>query len=194
MKDGEEDMGLMANEPTEVADYIATHDLDIHDLMRTMHEATDTSFVMTVVAKVENWLAGAIQAKMRADLSKNLTDRLFNPNGPLDRLAAKVDVAFAFDVIDETTFTDLKAIKDMRNAFAHSPTMLHFGSAAIGPMIERLSGWSKDVDGRDLFVARVQAAFTIFQEQIKRAALVKAVRDAVATRRKTGGELATPTA
>jgi hypothetical protein len=94
--------------------------------------------------------------KMRT-LSEAKAKRIFN--GPLGRLAAKIDVAYAFELIDDDLYEDLTAIKDIRNEFAHSVTQVSFDSLEVLKVMKKFRGWSdKDVE---------HAAFHFFNERVK---------------------------
>lgn len=64
---------------------------------------------------------------MRA-LSNNMAERIFDGYGPLSTFSAKIDVAFALDLIDADVHRDLRTIKDIRNCFAHT-THSYFSAA-----------------------------------------------------------------
>ncbi len=55
-----------------------------------------------------------------------LQDALFENRGPLQDFSARIQVAFALNLIDRGTFVDLNALRDIRNAFAHTPEALDF--------------------------------------------------------------------
>src|SRR5688572_12782355 len=118
-------------------------EIDFNAIIRRMAKDTETAFALVLAARVEEWLQGALEGSMR-ELSSRHKDRLFSGYGPLSTFSAKIDVAFAFNLFGEETFNDLRAIKDIRNAFAHSVEVVHFGSPAVRPMMQRLAGWTKE--------------------------------------------------
>lgn len=107
--------------------------------------------VLATVAFVESLLAKALLEKMISPLSENVKEDLFDGYGPLHELAAKIDIAFALGIINQTTKTDLHALKYIRNDFAHSTSPLHFNSPALEKSCQRLRGWHKGCDGNALF-------------------------------------------
>ncbi len=48
-----------------------------------------------------------------------------------------------FRLLDEATYKDLLAIKDIRNRFAHTSRFVNFRSEEINTACKRLSGWQK---------------------------------------------------
>jgi DNA-binding MltR family transcriptional regulator len=87
-------------------------------------------------------------------LSNNKAERIFN--GPLRSFAAKIDVAYAFELIDDELHDDLTIIRDIRNAFAHSVVETNFESAKIVDLVQRLKRQEAPLD-----------AFSFFQRRIK---------------------------
>jgi hypothetical protein len=63
-------------------------------LLRTMH----TGVVLQCAAVLENNLERAFKKKMRP-LSKKMEKRLYDSYGPVSTFAAKIDFAFAFEII-----------------------------------------------------------------------------------------------
>lgn len=93
---------------------------------------------------------------------------MFSGYGPLSTFSAKIEIAYAFDLFEADMFRDLKAIKDIRNAFAHSKDVVHFGSTSLQPLFQKLTDWTKDTNPKEIFVARIKAAMEIFQDHIQR--------------------------
>ncbi|MBB5046919.1 DNA-binding MltR family transcriptional regulator [Rhodopseudomonas rhenobacensis] len=76
-------------------------------------------------------LRGAILAKMKPGLSKEKQERLFGGLKPLSEFAAKIDVAYALEVIDDDVYVKLMAIKNIRNRMAHEPKEYTFFSGDL---------------------------------------------------------------
>jgi DNA-binding MltR family transcriptional regulator len=104
---------------------------------------------------------------MRSDLSSTLSDRLFKHYGPLKTFSGKIDIAYAFSIIDTETFGDLKAIKDIRNKFAHSTKIVQFSNPEVRPLIQKLSGWTAEAKQIDLFLDRCKACVDKFKPLVK---------------------------
>jgi len=134
----------------------------------------ETTVVITSVSRLEDWVKAAIKAKTR-DLSSKLEERLFSGYGPLNSFSGKIDVAYAFSIIEMDIYNDLRALKDIRNTFAHSMDNLHLNSPAIAPMLRRLTGWTKAADARKLFNERVSACVDALEVPLNDKALINAL-------------------
>jgi DNA-binding MltR family transcriptional regulator len=66
----------------------------------------------------------------------------------------KVEILFLFEQIDEILFHDLMAIKDVRNAFAHTTRYVSFSDEEIAEKCRRLSTWAAGADPEDCFYQR----------------------------------------
>jgi hypothetical protein len=151
--------------------------LDITATIQEMSRHTDTAAAVVLVSRVEDWLGEAIKTKMRPDLSAKLRERLFAGYGPLSTFSARIDLAYALSMIDTEIYNDLRAIKDIRNKFAHAINVIHFASPELAPDIQKLTGWKRDCKPISLFVDRCKACIDACKPLIEHAALVQAVKD-----------------
>jgi len=119
-----------------------------------LSEYSETTVAVVFASRVEDALEYGIKAKMRADLSSSLSDRLFKHYGPLTTFSGKIDIAHAFSVIGAESYSDLRAIKDIRNRFAHSKNVMRFDSPEIAPLLQKLSGWTAKAKRMELFMER----------------------------------------
>jgi DNA-binding MltR family transcriptional regulator len=94
-------------------------------------------------------------------LSNNKAERIFN--GPLRSFAAKIDVAYAFELIDDELYDDLTIIRDIRNGFAHSVTETDFGSSEIVELVQKFKRRDPSVDAFSFFQQRIESC----SDQIK---------------------------
>ncbi|MEA2893501.1 MAG: hypothetical protein QOI05_4294 [Bradyrhizobium sp.] len=94
--------------------------------------------VLTSITVIEELLEAALMARMMP-LTKKLRARLFDGYGPLNTLAAKADVAYAFHILSERDYDDMQIIRKIRNEFAHSREPLGFEVKRIEQMVSRLS-------------------------------------------------------
>ena len=78
-------------------------------------------------ASLDDSLKGLIEAKF-PNLSNTLREKLFEGYGALSSFSVRIDVAFAFGIISADIKSDLEALRQMRNAFAHSPESLSLKS------------------------------------------------------------------
>jgi len=78
---------------------------------------------------------------------------------PLSSFASKIDIAFAFSIIDDETFADLKVIRELRNAFAHPHPHLELKAPRLDEpylvkIAAKFSGYKKDVHPALQFIER----------------------------------------
>lgn len=111
--------------------------IPVSEWEQIMHPLADTSIVIMSVTVLEGWVETVIKTKMRG-LSNSLHERIFRGYGPLSSFSAKIDVGFALGLFDEAIHRDLRALKDIRNAFAHTSSPMHFKSAALAPEFQKL--------------------------------------------------------
>ncbi len=100
-------------------------------------------------------------------LSNTRAAKIFDGLGPLSRFSAKIEVAYIFRLLDEATYKDLLAIKDIRNRFAHTSRFVNFSSEEIKTACQRLSGWHKDADNQNLYWEKTKACIDKMNEKIK---------------------------
>lgn len=74
--------------------------------------------VLVAAAALDGVLRNLLLVVMRG-LSNNKAEQIFGSHRPLYHLSPKIDIAYAFEVIDEDLYSDLRIIKDIRNKFAH---------------------------------------------------------------------------
>lgn len=54
-------------------------------------------------------------------INAKLRKGIFNGYGPLASFSARIDVAYALGIIDQSLFKLLHAVRELRNSLAHSP-------------------------------------------------------------------------
>jgi DNA-binding MltR family transcriptional regulator len=114
---------------------------DIGDLLERAPGWVDrgqTTTVLTSVAMLEEALEAALISRMRP-LTKKMRDRLFEGYGPISSFAARVDIAYAIEIISEEDYKALLIIKSIRNKFAHSNEALGFDREDIASLAKRLN-------------------------------------------------------
>lgn len=89
---------------------------------------------------LEEALQIRIETKMRTDLSDDEHGQIFDVDrrGILASFGSRILVAYALKLFGPKTFSDLKQIKLIRNAFAHSLLPLHFEHPEIKALCESL--------------------------------------------------------
>ena len=90
---------------------------------------SQAGWVLVTAALFADSLERLLLTKMRT-LSNKKAKQMFK-NGPLRNLAAKIDLAWAFELVDDPVHHDLTVIRDIRNEFAHSITAVNFDSPEV---------------------------------------------------------------
>jgi hypothetical protein len=125
---------------------------------------------------VEDWLQKLLIHHMRP-LSNTMLQRLFEGYGPVSSFSGRADIAFAFDLISEEVFQDLRIIKDIRNQFAHTVDPVHFDSKEIVESCRRFTSWREGVDNEHLFYERAAWCAMQMQHRIEKSLLANALSD-----------------
>jgi DNA-binding MltR family transcriptional regulator len=68
---------------------------------------------------LDHELRKALLTKMRS-LSLKKEERIFDGFGPLGEFAAKIELAYALNLLSDPIYGDLRIIKKIRDHFAHS--------------------------------------------------------------------------
>lgn len=110
---------------------------DLAKLLLEVRDMEDRAAVIVSVSLLENALEDMLR-EHTSDLSKSEKRKLFDANGPLATLASKILIARAFRLIDKDWAKDLDKIREIRNAFAHSPFSLSFKTKEITTSIASL--------------------------------------------------------
>ena len=144
---------------------------DLGALIEEFSPETDSRNAIFTATLLEDELQRLLPTFMPT-ISDMLASRIFDDYGPLNSFVAKIDMARALDLIDSGTYTDLRAIQVIRNAFAHPTERLTFKSPEIARRGISLSGWRSGCDLRELFEER--AYNTMAAMGIKADALTRA--------------------
>jgi DNA-binding MltR family transcriptional regulator len=150
---------------------------ELMGVLRDSAQRSETAHAVVAAARVENWLQAAILTRMRAGLSKTVRERLFKGYGPLSSFSGKIDIAYAFSMFGPQTYNDLRAIKDIRNTFAHSNKEIHFRSDIVMRNVQKLTGWTKEADPINLFFERCKAGI----DELKKHSSTDAMTQALTT-------------
>jgi hypothetical protein len=87
--------------------------------VRISTRLSHTAVVVTAAAILEDVLEQCLKKKMRP-LKSSKERRLFAAYGPISTFAAKIDLAYAFDITTDDIDRELQLIRKIRNAFSHS--------------------------------------------------------------------------
>lgn len=104
-------------------------------------------------ALLEGLLEEVIKEQL-VSLSKTMTERIFEGYGPLATFAAKIDIAFALGLASDQMRTEMNNIKDIRNKFAHSRSILSFDAPELEKLIIKLK--KPDDKGKDAIVVYME--------------------------------------
>jgi DNA-binding MltR family transcriptional regulator len=132
---------------------VTIREIDVGTVIRELRTKSQAGTVLVSAAVIDDSLQKLLLTKMRT-LSNNKAIRIFK--GPLRSFTAKIDVAYAFELIDDELYDDLTIIRDIRNEFAHSVTETDFDRREIVELIQKFKGRDASVD-----------AFSFFQQRIK---------------------------
>jgi DNA-binding MltR family transcriptional regulator len=133
---------------------VAIREIDIATVIRELSEKSQAGTVLVSAALIDEHLQRLLLTKMRS-LSNTKAERIFN--GPLRSLAAKIDVAYAFELIDDELHDDLTIIRDIRNEFAHSVVETNFGSVKIVELVQRFKRQEALLDVFSFFQRRIKS-------------------------------------
>ena len=103
---------------------------------------------------------------------------LFEDNGPLQPFGARIQLGYAMGIYGVGVLQDLSAMKEIRNAFAHSAEPLDFGNSDVArlsgafnfPKRATFKGRPKAATPRELYVATVELVTDTLLEDMSRRA------------------------
>lgn len=119
-----------------------------HDLLRAVQGALISdqgSKAILQAARLEKQLQLLLMTLM-PKASKTLKDKLFDYPGALSTFSSKIELCFAMNLISAQLQADLHALRNIRNAFAHSVAVLDLRSEEIVKHLSKLSGWKNGTD------------------------------------------------
>ncbi|MFN3931828.1 MAG: MltR family transcriptional regulator [Brevundimonas sp.] len=93
-------------------------------------KGSDLEAVIISVSLIENALERTIRDRFR-ELSQPEVDDLFSGTGALSSLSAKIHIGYAIGILGKKAKHDLLAMKDIRNAFAHSAKAISFDTPEV---------------------------------------------------------------
>jgi hypothetical protein len=141
---------------------------DVIGILNLLDHA-EASKAIVVAGIVEDWLLTMLLGAGRPlSNSRQLKHFFEGPYGPLAMFSARIDISYFFKLIDDTTYNDLRAIKNVRNRFAHSKEILTFESREIVERGKTLTGWEKDGNLRDLYYDRAQYCLDAIRAKMER--------------------------
>lgn len=96
---------------------------------------SDRGAILIGGAKIDEYLERLIHAFLPSK-EKSFTSRLFNYPGPLSSFSGKIELSYAFRLIDLDLYNCLNALRKIRNDAAHSSS--NFTLAAVKEKVESI--------------------------------------------------------
>jgi DNA-binding MltR family transcriptional regulator len=128
---------------------------------------------LVFTAFLDDYLQKLLLMKMPT-LSNTKARRIFE--GPLESFGAKIEVAYAFELIDDDIYQDPQVIREIRNEFAHSITAVSFTSPEILKLVRKFKGWNTNVsDAFEFFRARAVSCHAQIAGKLERSVFEYAV-------------------
>jgi DNA-binding MltR family transcriptional regulator len=110
-------------------------------------------------------------------LSNSKAEQIFGGRGPLYHFSPKIDIAYAFKVIDEDLYNDLRIIKDIRNKFAHPEGPTDFNTPKVKDLVRKFESWTSMHDEYELFIQRFQHCRSKLDELTQKRLYEQAIAD-----------------
>jgi DNA-binding MltR family transcriptional regulator len=137
------------------------------DHIKALLKHQEATTALVVAALVEEWLQKLLLLATRP-ISGKMATKIYEAYGPLNTFSAKIDIAYLFKQFDDDIYGDLRAIKDIRNKFAHTTDFISFTSEHIANECQRLTGWIKGNNNRILYEKRCVACVYYFMGRVAR--------------------------
>jgi DNA-binding MltR family transcriptional regulator len=106
--------------------------------LRETERTTHHGVVITAAAQIDSLLEKLLLAHMRTLNSKEWK-KLFRGYGPISTFSAKIDLAYAFNLIPKSMSDAAHALRDLRNAMAHSEELVDLSHPKIKPFFDKLT-------------------------------------------------------
>lgn len=144
-------------------------------LETVLSQHIEAANVLVLAGKIEDNLEKLLLVAGR-EIPNKLAKRIFTGMGPLSSFAGKIEVAYLFELIDESAYKDLMIVKDVRNAFAHTTQYVYFSQEPITAKCRNLSSYIGDP--QDAFYKRGLELFDEISKGMERFLYAKAIRQA----------------
>jgi DNA-binding MltR family transcriptional regulator len=104
----------------------------------TLLKESDRGCIIFVSGIIEDALDALLRASFRGDTAviKKIIDPLFNAYGPIATFSAKINLCFAFGLIDEILRRKLELLRKIRNDCAHEAGHIDFAHSKIKPRLD----------------------------------------------------------
>lgn len=108
------------------------------EVLAKLSDESDTTLAIVGATLVETALRMCLRVRMYSDLMPADELGLFEGDGPLATFSSKIRIGFAFEAVDPVMRDELNRLRTIRNAFAHSKSLLSFDLPAIRSMCDQL--------------------------------------------------------
>ncbi|WP_426608867.1 hypothetical protein [Bradyrhizobium sp. McL0616] len=146
------------------------------DLRQLLNRQTEAGNALVIAGLIEDWLEKLLLTAGR-QLSNADASRIFGIGGPLSNFASKIEIAYMFELIDEAHRNDLRIIKSIRNAFAHTTRYVFFDSDHVAKNCRKLSNWEVFRDNQACYREKALECVNAMKVRIDRFMFAKAVQD-----------------
>jgi DNA-binding MltR family transcriptional regulator len=141
---------------------------DLFDKIHFQTQRTHAGVAIATAAILDNHLELALKAAM-LPMSKRAYSELFDSFRPLSTFSAKIRMAYALRIVSKEVHGELEKIRKIRNVFAHSSNLLHFGSPEVAPLFATLKHpTSKASPAASIFVECARPIIDELVEYVKR--------------------------
>ncbi|MBO0347509.1 hypothetical protein J0X15_19925 [Roseibium sp. CAU 1637] len=111
--------------------------ITVSEFIEKFEGKTHPGFALVMSSRLETSLTQLIELYMQKK-NRDLRDKIFRGYGPLSTFSSKIDVAFAFGLINSEDRLILDTVRSIRNAFAHTDEdNLTFDDAKIMKLIKK---------------------------------------------------------
>ena len=111
--------------------------IDPAELIAELDGTSDRSTVVVLAAFIDDAIQFLIFSKMRPGLTETEHREAFRNEGPIGTFSAKIEIAYLFGYIENDLRLRLHALREMRNACAHSRRAMSFKILALANVCKR---------------------------------------------------------
>lgn len=145
---------------------------EINGIIDALGKETDYAAAITGAALLEAELESLLAGKLKTR-TEEFMSRVFSNRGPMADFHSKILIAEGFGYITSPMAAEISAIKDIRNAFAHSKKPLTFDNPVVtselramrmGKAIRHRSDDQVDMSNRAWFLLTIRILLIMFDE------------------------------
>jgi hypothetical protein len=143
------------------------------DVIVSTEKQTHASIVLRVASLLEYDLERCLMAEMR-ELKNDFKKRLFQGYGPLSSFSSKIDLSYAFSIIDRETFVELNKLREIRNRIAHSKDLFSLGQE---PVLKLFNGLIRPTGTKGTYLQVFLACAQAIDDKLERFLSTKGIKD-----------------